>query len=72
MHSEDVEGAYLILFIERPLRRDGQEVSITEQSDQQDDTGVTGVTGSLTRRPFLLFSLICWPRLSSSSWWTCR
>lgn len=26
----------------------------------------------LTRRPFLLFSLICWPRLSSSNWWTCR
>lgn len=26
----------------------------------------------LTRRPFLLFSRICCPRLSSSSWWTCR
>lgn len=35
--------------------------------------GDTGLTAwALTKRPFLLFSLVCWPKLSSSSWWTCK
>lgn len=73
-----VNETHLIQLIQRPLQtKRQQEPNIRNHKvlNKHPDTEwpvLVWLVWALTKRPFLLFSLICWPRLSSSSWWTCR